>query len=178
MAWKYSEPTKRNFDVLEPGDYMATVIECGRPELSKSGSGNYVVEVKVAIQPSGVHVFYHPWSGQFKKDGKLEFRDNISEFLLAVNREPRGDEEPNWGVVIGARGKCKVIQEEYNGARRNKVAWFYSPRSTKTAPAKDAGKGQSISADEFQKLREQQEKAGGGSGQVDPDNIPYACDRG
>ena len=149
---------------------MVTVLECGEPYVSNSGKD--VITVKLSVAPSGKHIWYRPWSGT-TKDG--EERDNISEFLKAVNRVPKG--EMNWKSVEGAKGKCKLKIGEYNGEPTNEVAFFYTPRDTKATltadpipiPRKPTSKGQSISADEFQKLREQQEKAGG----ADPDNIPY-----
>jgi hypothetical protein len=168
MAYKYNEPPKRTYDVLEEGDYQVTVIECGEPYESKTGKD--VVAVKLEVKPSKTHVYYRPWTGK-TKDG--DFRDNISEFLKAVNRAPKVGQEPNWKGVVGAQGKCRIKQGEYNGDTINEIGWFYVPRDTKTATTgqnkADIGKQQSISADEFQKLREQQQA----SGQADPDNIPY-----
>jgi hypothetical protein len=162
MAWKYTEPTKRTFDVLPEGDYSCTVLECSGLEKSKTGKD--MITVKLDI--SGKHVWYRPWSGK-TKDGDV--RDNISEFLKAVNKVPKG--EMNWQSVVGAKGKCRIKHGEYNGDVTNEVGWFYVPRTTRPANP-DADKGQSISADEFQKLREQQEKQIAGD-EVDPDSISY-----
>jgi hypothetical protein len=154
---------------------MVTVIECGTPYVTNSGKD--CVVVKLAVQPSGKHVYYRPWTGK-TKDG--DFRDNIAEFLKAVNRAPKVGDEPNWNAVLGAKGKCKIRQGEWNGDVTNEVSFFYVPRDTKTAttrPDPNVGQAQSASVDEFQKMRKQK-AAGGGGGQVEEDDIPYACDRG
>ena len=126
MAYVFNEPPRRNYgDALPEGDYMAVVIECGEPYVSQSGKD--VVVVKLAIQPSGKHVYYRPWTGK-TKDG--EFRDKIAEFLLAFNRAPKPGSAPDWNSVLGAKGKCRLKIREYNGDEQNEVAWCYVPRQS------------------------------------------------
>lgn len=172
MSYVYNEPPKRDFSALPEGDYVAVVIECGEPYVSATGKD--VVAVKLAIQPSGHHVYYRPWAGK-TKDG--EFRDNIAEFLKAVNRAPALGKEPNWNSVLGAKGKCKLKVKEYNGDEQNDVAFFYAPRDAKPATTRaDAApqaQQQSFSASEFEKARAKQQTATAGAGEPEPDDIPY-----
>ena len=161
MSYVYNEPPRRNYgDALPEGDYNAVVIECGEPYISQSGKD--VVAIKLAIQPSGKHVWYRPWTGK-TKDG--EFRDNIAEFLKAVNRAPKPGTEPNWNSVLGAKGKCRIKVREYNGDEQNEVAWMYVPKDARsgTAPAP--------TQTEFEKARSQQ--AAAEKPQPEADDLPY-----
>jgi hypothetical protein len=151
---------------------MAVVVECGEPYVNATGKD--VLVVKLAIQPGGQNVYYRPWTGE-TKDG--EFRDNIAEFLKAVNRAPKVGEEPNWNSVLGAKGKCRLKVREYNGDDQNDVAFFYVPRETKpaTQPAPKAfdpssGRG---STTEFEKAR----GSAATGGAPEPDDIPFDCSR-
>jgi hypothetical protein len=167
MSYHYQEPTPRTYGALPEGDYSAVVIECGEPYVSQTGKD--VIVVKLAIQPSGRHVWYRPWAGK-TKDG--EYRDNIAEFLKAVNRAPKAGEEPNWNAVLGAKGKCKLKVREYNGDKQNDVAFFYVPRETKTATVAPPKAG-SVSQSEFEKARQAQINQSVGGITPEPDELPY-----
>jgi hypothetical protein len=123
------EPEQRVFGALPEGDYAYVVADCGEP-YQKDSSGNWVLSLKLSIQPSGASVFANPWSG-VTKDG--EERDGIGEFLLSCNRAPKPGDEPEWGRLIGAKGKCRLkveiaAQGSLAGKEVNKVAWFHRPK--------------------------------------------------
>jgi hypothetical protein len=144
---------------------MATVIEAGQPYQSKSGK--WVVVIKLAVQPSGKHVWYRPWAGE-TKDG--DFRDNISEFLKAVKRVPQGRNEVDWNKVLGAKGKCRIKVEQYNGEDVNTVGWFYVPKGLPPETKhQDAAK---VSVSDFEKARKAQENKTRG-GEPEEDSLPY-----
>lgn len=134
-------------------------------------NGKQILKATLTIQPSGSTVFYYAWSG---KTASGETRDNIGELLLAANRAPAVGQEPNWAKLVGAKVKVRLkVEPDQNGDERNVIHWVYTPK----AAGKPAAKGQSVSTDEFMKARAKGEIASGG-GEPEPDDLPYACDRG
>ena len=173
-TYRFHKPPERQaaFGPLEEGDYNFIVSECGEPY---EKNDKFILPVKIAIQPDGVPVFANPWAGTDKNGND---RDGIAEFLISCNRAPKVGEEPDWDEVAGARGRCHLKQEEaqmgaLKGKMVNKVGWFIAPKQVGPSASK-----QSVSKNEFEKARQKQvEASGGGAGEIDEDNIPYACDR-
>ena len=128
-TYRFKAPSARPLFVPKPeGDYDFTVIDCSPPYAS--AAGNLVLPVKLAIQPDGMPVFANPWTGT---DRNNEERDGIAEFLLAVNRAPKEGQEPAWGAIVGARGRCRLKLERASkgalaGQEVNKVAFFHVPK--------------------------------------------------
>lgn len=168
-SYRYQEPSVRAFSVLPIGDYQAVITEAEEPY---EKNGKQILYIKLAIQPSGHSVFYYPWAG---KDKNGDYRDNIGELLLAVNRAPAAGEEPNWKALVGA--KCKVrlkVEPDQNGADRNVIHYVYTPKKADTGKpaASPNASQQSLPIEEFQKARAKQ-IATAGAGEPEPDDIPY-----
>jgi hypothetical protein len=127
-SYKYrGAPEARAFGPLPKGDYSFVVTGADAPYFKND---KWILAVKLTIQPQGVPVFANPWSG-IDKNG--EDRDGIAEFLLAINRTPAVGEEPDWGKLIGAKGKCRLKIEiaqagALEGKEVNKVAFFHRPK--------------------------------------------------
>src|SRR5215510_5204588 len=123
------------FGPLPPGDYSFSVTECGEPY--KKDTGNWVLQVRLSIQPGGETVFATPWSGV---DCNNEERNGIDDFLLAVNRASKVGDEPQWSKVVGAKGRVRLkieIAKEGTlaGKEVNKVAFFHKPKEIKQPSA-------------------------------------------
>jgi hypothetical protein len=166
------EPEQRVFGALPEGDYAYVVADCGEPY--QKDSGNWVLSVKLLIQPSGASVFANPWSG-VTKDG--EERDGIGEFLLSCNRAPKPGTEPDWKRCVGARGKCRLKVEiaqmgTLAGKEVNKVAWFMRPKQV--GPAAEAPR-QSFTESEIKESQAAIAKtlAKDPDLDVEPDDIPF-----
>lgn len=161
-------PEERIIGPLPEADYDFVVTKCSQPYETKSG--NVAVAVEFDILPSHHRAFYHPWKGV---DRNGEKRDGIAEFLHAINRIPKVGERPRWDQLIGARGRCRLIQEEAQqgklaGQMVNKVHYLYSPRLAQgpatTPPAYDKS--------EFERAREQA-RANAGNDKDDAIAIPF-----
>jgi hypothetical protein len=164
------EPEQRVFGALPEGDYAYVVADCGEPY--QKDSGNWVLSVKLAIQPSGVPVFANPWAG-VTKDG--EERDGIGEFLLSCSRAPKPGTEPDWKRVVGARGRCRLKVEVAQmgalaGKEVSKVAFFHRPKQV--GPAAEPTK-QSYSPDEVKGSMEDQRRRSAGPDDLEPSDIPF-----
>ena len=123
----FNDPPSQETRALQPGDYNFKVLSCDAPY--KSDAGNWVLPLKLVILPAHVTVYANPWCGTNKHGEK---RDGIGDFLLAVNRVPRTGEEPNWGLAVGAQGRCHLKVEvaqcgRFSGHRINVVGWFHRP---------------------------------------------------
>lgn len=138
-SYKYrGAPETRAFGPLPQGDYSFVVTGTDAPYYKND---KWILALKLTIQPQGIPVFANPWSG-IDKNG--EDRDGIAEFLLAINRTPAPGDEPEWGRLIGAKGKCRLKVEiaqagALEGKEVNKVAFFYRPKTldlAKPSPAK------------------------------------------
>jgi hypothetical protein len=154
---------RKAFGPLPAGDYAFRVMECGEPY--QKTNGNWVLSVRLFIQPGGETVFASPWSGTDKNG---EQRDGIGDFLLAVNRAPARGSEPNWKRVVDARGKCRLKVEVAQqgalaGKEVNKVAFFHRPHKLEEP--------QSVSQEEFNKQRQRAQKDP--DLDVEPDDIPF-----
>ena len=167
--YRFHKPLERqaSFGPLPEGDYNFTVSECGEPY---EKNNKIIVEVKLSIQPDGVPVWAHPWTGRDKNGND---RDGIAEFIVAINRAPREGEDVDWDKVIGARGRCRLKQEEAQGGTHkgqmvNKVGWFIAPKQI----GPSASKQQNVSKNEFEKVRQKQVEASGGE-IPEADDMPY-----
>lgn len=158
--YRFKKPPPRpTSDLLPAGDYAFTVMEAGEPY--QKNNGHWVISLRLAVGPTKVSVFYSPWSGL---DRNGEERDQIAEFLIAVNREPKEGERPNWQGLVGARGNAKFkVGRDNKGIERNEVHYVLTPKPLSTSSA------------EFEGLKEQQRKASEGEAKDQPeaDDIPY-----
>lgn len=166
------EPEARSFGPLPEGDYAFIVGNCDNPYKSKAG--NWVLPVEILILPDKQRVFANPWSG-VDKNG--ENRDGIADFLHAINRVPKVGEEPRWAKLIGARGRCRLVQEESQqgklaGKMVNKVAWFYRPREVGPTTEEQP---RSFTKEEVEASRKATTKAAERDPDLDvaPDDIPF-----
>jgi hypothetical protein len=163
------EPEQRVFGALPPGDYNYVITEAGEPY--QKDNGNWVLAVKLAIQPSGQTVFANPWSG---KTSSGEERDGIGELLISCARAPKPGTEPLWSKLIGARGRVRLKVEiaqmgQLAGKEVSKVAFFMVPKQVgpTTEPTR-----QSYSPQEVAQASKTAQAAAGG-GDIEPDDIPF-----
>jgi hypothetical protein len=169
------EPEQRVFGALPEGDYNYVVSECSEPY--QKDNGNWVLAVRLAIQPSGTTVFSNPWTGTDKNGQE---RDGIAEFLVSCNRAPKLGTEPDWAKIVGARGRCRLKVEiaqmgQLAGKEVNKVGWFHAPKQV--GPNAEQAPRQSYSQEEYNQAGAEAVKKAGGPVRPDlepePDDIPF-----
>lgn len=164
------EPEQRVFGPLPEGDYSYVVAECGEPY--QKDNNNWVLRVKLAIQPSGVPVFASPWSGT---DRNGEERDGIADFLLSCDRAPSVGSEPDWERVVGAKGRCRLKIEiaqmgALAGKEINRVDRFYRPKQV--GPGAEQPPRTSYNPDEVAKAQAEQRRRSGDDDMA-PDDLPF-----
>jgi hypothetical protein len=117
-SYKASEPNSRP-DYVEPGEYTIEIINA---EESISKKGNPMIELKLRIQPSGTICF-----------DNLVFAETafwkIDTFRLATGEVITPDEEVDIEPddLIGRTARVRLLVDEYNGRKRNKVAAWLPP---------------------------------------------------
>lgn len=103
-------------EFLEPGDYEVEVIEAVE---TRSKAGNPMIELKLRT-PAGSHLYE-----------LLVFTPNafwrIDAFRLSIGDKISPEETVNVAAddLVGRKGLARLVVEEYNGRKRNKVvAWL------------------------------------------------------
>ncbi|MEI6676247.1 MAG: hypothetical protein WCO57_13830 [Verrucomicrobiota bacterium] len=126
-TYKASTPTERP-DHVEPGDYEVEIVDAVET-LSKSG--HEMIELKLKTS-----------AGSYLYDF-LVFIPNaywkIDSFRAATGEAVTPDEETEIMAdeLIGRTGTARLVIEEYNGKKRNKVVAWLTPKPGRT-PAKFA----------------------------------------
>ena len=126
-TYKASTPTERP-DHVEPGDYEIEIIDAVET-LSKSG--HEMIELKLKTS-----------AGSYLYDF-LVFIPNaywkIDSFRAATGEAVTPDEETEITAddLVGRTGTARLVIEEYNGKKRNKVVAWLTPKPGRT-PAKAA----------------------------------------
>ena len=132
-TYKSSEPTIRP-DFVEAGDYTVEVI--GAEESISQKSHNEMIELKLKVEPSGSILF-----------DNLVFVPNafwkIDSFRASTGETVTPDEDVDIIAddLIGRKGRARLIVEEYNGKKRNKVAaWLLPQPEEKKGDVPDANR--------------------------------------
>ncbi len=118
-SYTASTPTERP-DFVDPGDYQVEVIDAIE---TVSKTGHEMIELKLKTS-----------AGSYLYDF-LVFIPNafwkIDSFRAATGEEvmPEDDVEITADDLIGRTGTTRLIVEEYNGKKRNKVAAWLTQRT-------------------------------------------------
>ena len=124
-TYKASTPTERP-DHVEPGDYEVEIVDAVET-LSKSG--HEMIELKLKTSAgSYLYDFLVFIPSAFWK---------IDSFRAATGEEvtPEQDVEITADHVVGRTGAARLVVEEYNGKKRNKVAaWLTGNAKPATQP--------------------------------------------
>ena len=125
-SYRSSEPNSRP-DFIEPGDYTVEVLNA---EETVSKQGRDMIELKLKVVPDG-SVFFDYLVFVENAYWKIDaFRAAIGEIVL-----PDEDVEIRADEFIGKRGIARLVVEEFQGRKRNKVAAWLVPAPKAGIPA-------------------------------------------
>lgn len=129
-SYKASEPS--TFDCLPAGEYNVEIVNAAETFSQKQ---HEMIELKLKAEPSGAVIFDH-----------LVFMPNafwkIDSFRAATGEvvTPGEDVEIIADELIGRQGRVRLVVEEYNGRKRNKVAaWLPAPKPGAADPGVKGG---------------------------------------
>lgn len=128
LGWDDEISNEAEFVILPEGDYD---FEITNFERSRSKGSDSVPKSNMAI--IDIRISDGRQSTTIKDylvlHSKLEWK--LSQFFRAIGQKKQGESvRMNWGAVVGAKGRCKVIVEKYvtdKGEQResNKIAKYY-----------------------------------------------------
>ena len=128
-TYRASEPTDRP-DFVSPGEYDLEVIDASE---TVSRNGHDMIELK--LRTANGCVFY-----DFLVFTKNAFW-KIDSFRAAIGEEVSSGEEVDVLAddLIGRSARARLVVEEYNGRKRNKVAAWLAPAARQSSTAKKKG---------------------------------------
>lgn len=137
LGWDAAiEKDSPEFILLPEGDYEFTVtkFERGRHNDSEKLPACNKAVLSISIEtPEGTTIIQHNLFLHSITEGML------SSFFTAIGQKKKGERViMNWNAVVGAKGKCKVYIEKWQGKsgeemKNNKIKKFYEPDETTTA---------------------------------------------
>lgn len=117
-----------NFVLLPEGDYNFSVAKFERGRFQGSDKmpacNQAKLEITIHSQEHGDITVFHNLMLHTKTEGFL------SNFFAGIGQKKKGEKlRMNWGAVMGAKGKCKVVLNKYlsKGEERvnNQIGTFY-----------------------------------------------------
>lgn len=133
--WDDEIENESEFTILPEGTYDFEVVKFERG--SHNGSAKLppckkaILTIRITGKNGASTVITHNLFLHTKCESML------SAFFLAIGEKKHGEKvRMNWSNVTGAKGKCKVYIDTYNGNEYNKIKSFLVPEEK---PKKDYG---------------------------------------
>lgn len=139
LGWEDSIAKEDDFILLPEGDYDFTVESFERARFAGSDKVPPCNQANLKIRidtPQGKVYINHMLLLHSKTESF------VSAFFASIGQKKKGQPcTMNWQLVPGAKGRCKVFQEPYNGNVYNKVKRFL-PKETQAPNATSYTPGQ------------------------------------
>lgn len=145
MGWDDTIENDSSFTLLPEGDYdfEVTKFERGRFEGSEKmcACPMAILSLKCVGNGKSSTIIHN-----LMLNRKMEWK--LCEFFIAIGDRKHGEPlRPNWGTVLGKKGRCKVGIREWtnnNGETKqaNEITKFYEPSDTPTSAGKTFVPGQ------------------------------------
>lgn len=119
------------FALLPEGDYDFEVVsfERGRHGGSEKLPPCNMAIIKLNISNNmGLAMIQHRLFLHSRTESRL------SEFFIAIGQKKKDEKvKMNWQMVVGAKGRCKIITKTYNDKQYNEIKKFYDPAEAPAA---------------------------------------------
>ena len=138
LDWDDEIENESEFTILPEGTYDFEVINFVRGEHNGSAKlppcKKAILTIKLSDSDGKSIIVTHNFFLHTKCEGIL------SAFFLAIGEKKHGEKvRMNWPAVPGARGRCKVIVEQYNDNDYNRIKSFLAPEEKKPTENKYGG---------------------------------------
>lgn len=126
IGWDDEIAEESSFVLLEPGDYDFTVTSFERKRYNGGANMCACNMAVLHLDVGGASILDNLYLNK-----KAEWR--MSQFFISIGQKKKGVPcKPNWNLVPGARGRCKIGVREWvgrNGEARqsNEVKEYYEP---------------------------------------------------
>lgn len=138
LDWDDEIEKENEFVLLPEGVYDFEVVKFERGNHNGSDKlpacKKAILTIKISDDKGKETTIIHNLFLHTKTEGML------SAFFLAIGEKKHGEKvRMNWQNVTGAKGKCKVIVDTYNGNQYNKIKSFVTPDKKPASDSKYGG---------------------------------------
>lgn len=139
MGWDDTIENDSSFTLLPEGDYdfEVTKFERGRFEGSKKMCACPMAILSLKCTGNGESSTI---THNLMLNKKMEWK--LCEFFTAIGDRKHGEQlRPNWGALLGKKGRCKIGIREWTNdkgeaKKSNEITKFYEPADTPTSAGK------------------------------------------
>lgn len=133
LDWDDEIENENEFTLLPEGEYDFEVLKFERGQHNGSAKlpacRKAILTIKVTGKNGESTVITHNLFLHTKCEGIL------SAFFLSIGEKKHGEKvRMNWPAVPGAKGRCKVYIDTYNGNQYNKIKSFLDPEKAPAQP--------------------------------------------
>lgn len=120
IGWDDEITQESEFVLLEPGVYEFTVTNFDREYFDGSEKMSPCPKAEIELevtdsQGRSAKIFENLFLNK-----KAEWK--LSEFFIAIGQKKKGEPlKMDWRKVLGAKGKCQIVNTEYDGNKYNRV---------------------------------------------------------
>lgn len=133
LDWDDEIENENEFTLLPEGEYDFEVLKFERGQHNGSAKlpacRKAILTIKLIGKNGESTVITHNLFLHTKCEGIL------SAFFLSIGEKKHGEKvRMNWPAVPGAKGRCKVYIDNYNGNQYNKIKSFLAPEKASAQP--------------------------------------------
>ena len=133
LDWDDEIENENEFTLLPEGEYDFEVLKFERGQHNGSAKlpacRKAILTIKIYGKNGESTVITHNLFLHTKCEGIL------SAFFLSIGEKKHGEKvRMNWPAVPGAKGRCKVYIDTYNGNQYNKIKAFLAPEKAPANP--------------------------------------------
>lgn len=133
LDWDDEIENENEFTLLPEGEYDFEVLKFERGQHNGSAKlpacRKAILTIKLIGKNGESTVITHNLFLHTKCEGIL------SAFFLSIGEKKHGEKvRMNWPAVPGAKGRCKVYIDTYNGNQYNKIKSFLAPEKATAQP--------------------------------------------
>ena len=133
LDWDDEIENENEFTLLPEGEYDFEVIKFERGNFEGSDKTPPCKKAILTIKIYGKNNTSTVIKENLLLHTKFEWK--LSSFFLSIGEKKHGEKvRMNWAHVTGAKGRCKVIIDNYKGNDLNRISSFLAPEKASAQP--------------------------------------------